>query len=153
MGVSTNGLLAYGYDLGGPEQWFLEGLEYDELEGAVPWWPERANDDEEDERDFVDTVLMELCPVFGFERPRWGWEVSEKLPVQVATHCSLDYPMYLLVANSTIRTSRRGSAKVLNFESMMIQDEWNENLQKALDALGIKPKQPAPGWILASLWG
>ena len=150
MGVSTNGILTYGYDLGGPEGWLLEGLEYDQLEGAVPWWPE-VEDDEDN--DFDEAVMTELCPVFGFEVPEYIWQVEQKLPVQVITHCSTDYPMYILSAALTTHTSYRGRSRLLNMKSLTVQDEWAQNLQTALDALGIKPKQKEPGWILASLWG
>lgn len=153
MGVSTNGILTYGYDLGGPEHWFLEGIEYEELQGTVPWWPKATDEEEEEEEGFADAVVKALCPVFGFEVPKWSWMVEQKLPVQVITHCSLDYPMYILSAGLTTHTSYQGRARLLNMASLAVQEEWAKNLQKALDALDIKPIQQEPGWILASLWG
>jgi hypothetical protein len=152
MGVSTNGILAYGYALGGPEDgWAIaEAGEYGE------WTPEWADDD------LVGDAERHLLVSVGFTEDDWradGYHDRRKaaqarVGVELEMYCSIDYPMYALVAHAT--TVYQGDAKKIDLAALERQrDEegWDSRLRAALDALGMTPEQQAPGWLLLSFTG
>lgn len=152
MGTSTDGILAYGYDLGGSEDWRIKNLgEYGELQ--VPWWTESEDDATEDEEgnSFGEAALFALCGPFGIERPEYGWRHEPDLPVTFVSHCSVDYPMWILAAKVII--AQRGYPQVLASRDLAVDPQWNVDLWKALKALGLEPKQEQAAWLLASDWG
>ena len=68
MGQSTNGILAYGYDLGGEEGWKLQGLgEYDELP-ALDWY-DPDNEEGDDLQSAAERRL--LVEIAGFTETDW----------------------------------------------------------------------------------
>jgi len=148
MGTSTNAMLMYGYDLGGGDgPWKLEGVdEYDGLER--PWLGE---DD-----DFEEAAMKVLLATVGYVAPdeyvageyQRKADAEQRLGLTVEYHCSGDYPMYVLSAKTY--TAHRGDCDVVDFT---IDSEWNERLARGLEALGLKPTQPEPCWLLASYWG
>lgn len=156
MGQSTNGMLAYGYDLGGDDGWKLQGLgEYGEFP-ELPWLDEDEGFQESAER----RLLAEIAGFTEtwssgnegyFERER---EAKARLGVAFDTHCSGDYPMYLLATK--VITVYRGSVKDIDMAALAVEPEmngWDEKLRAALAALGITPQQPEPRWLLCSYWG
>jgi hypothetical protein len=154
MGMSTDAILAYGYDLGGTEGWNLEGLgEYGELP-ELPW----LNDDEDDFQSAAERHL--LATIGEFTETDWradGYHDREnaakaRLGVQFVSHCSSDYPMYVLATKST--TAWRGSPKLFAPTDLgAVPPDWDEKLRAALTALGITPTQEQAQWVLCSDWG
>lgn len=156
MGQSTDGILAYGYDLGGDEGWKIEGLgEYGEFP-ELPWLDDTDGFQESAER----RLLAEIA---GFTE-RWAqgsegyWdrerEAKARVGVQFDTYCSGDYPMYLLATK--VITVYRGDVKDIDMAALAVEPEmngWDEKLRAALTALGITPQQAEPRWLLASYWG
>lgn len=157
MGQSTDAILAYGYDLGGEEEWKLqEAGEYGELP-ELPWYSE-------DDEDFQGDAEAHLLKVIAGFTETWSREnegyrereraAKERLGVQIDTHCSGNYPMYLLAAK--IITASRGDAKDIDLASLTSQpvsEDWDEKLRAALQALGITPNQDKAKWLLCSYWG
>lgn len=147
MGTSTNGILAYGIDLG--EDF---GFDYDEPQ---PAWI----DDEDDEA--PETVLLAAN---GFTEPepdittdRDGWrswrsrqrDAKKDLGVELVHYCSGDVPMYILAAKHF--EVYRGDTEEVDFD---LPKNANERLAWALDVLGLdKFKDQRPKWLLASWWG
>lgn len=159
MSTSTDGILAYGYDLGGSEGWKIEGLgEYGEMP-ELAWY-----DEESDTADFQDAaerrLLAELAGFtetygdghdgyFGRER-----EVKARLGVEFETYCSDSYPMFVLATK--VITVYRGSVEHIDMAELVVAPEmngWDEKLRAALTALGITPVQAKPSWLLCSYWG
>ncbi|PPS86442.1 hypothetical protein [Streptomyces sp. MH60] len=125
MGVSTDAILAYGYEL--PE------FDPEELE-----WVE---EDEDGYTDFHDSVEKRLRAA-GVEG------------VSVTSHCSVDYPMYLLT--TTERRSWRGSVGKVDAHEMVarpVSEGWDAKLDAAMKALGLTSPQERPSWLLVSDWG
>lgn len=158
MGTSTNGVLAYGYDLGGGEaEWKIEGL--DEYEEWAPDWFDRGEDNSDD---VVTAAEEHLLRSTGFTEIDWhadGYferEAAAKAAVGVEfeTYCSGDYPIWALVAHKI--TCYRGDAvpvDVAALEALRVEQDWDGKLQRAVTTLGITPKQEKPCWLLLSYMG
>lgn len=139
MGIDSDGILAYGYDLGElydldtPEEYegdktqYIEDLLLKELAGFTDKW---SKGDE----------------TF-FDRKR---EAEKQIGVEIILHCSYDYPMYILAAKGSETRAWRGSPKVI--KSLVAYQEWDDNLNKAKAVLGID-NLDEPAWILSSIMG
>jgi hypothetical protein len=164
MGQSTNAMLVYGYNLGGEEDWELEGLgEYGELPD-LPWYD--ADDEGGDFQGAAERHLLAALAGFTEEYPHGQpqetrrayfdrkTEAEARLGVKFDTHCSGDYPMFLLATK--VITVYRGSVKDIDMAALAVEPEmngWDEKLRAAVQALGITPKQERPQWLLCSYWG
>lgn len=138
MGTSTNGILAYGYDLG--EDW--GGVnEYDRPE---PDWYDDAKGWEES----ASHALMKAAGVETHSHWISDDELLKATGVCFDTYCSDRYPMRLLVAKT--QTCYRGDADPID---LTLPDNADERLAWALGVLGITPKADKPQWLLASYWG
>lgn len=133
MGQSTDAILIYGYDLGGPGSgWKLkDGVdEWDEI--TLPW----VTQEKLDEIGFEQCVADEL-EKFGITG------------VTVESHCSVDYPMYVIGVNAV--RAHRGYPKVIARATVTPAEA--ETLSRAMSALGLHPEQELPALILCSDWG
>ena len=161
MGQSTDGILAYGYDLGGDDSgWKIQQAgEYGELP-TLPWF-DPENEDGDDFQSAAERHL--LAEIAGFTE-RWakgneGYWDREKaakagVGVQFDSYCSGGYPMFLLATK--VITVHRGSVEDIDMAALAIEPEmngWDDKLHAALTALGITPVQAEPRWLLASYWG
>jgi len=163
MGVSTDAILAYGYDLGGGDEWKVR--EVDEYGGLLPgpagWVPDPET---EEDYDLIELAERRLLDVSGFtetyEDGRDGYfgrerEAKEALGVEFETYCSDEYPMFVLAAK--VHTVRRGYvADVGEFIAAAdeaTRQEWDAKLASAVAALGVTPVQEKPKWLLVSYWG
>jgi hypothetical protein len=151
MGTSTDAILAYGYDLDGPDgEWQIR--EVDEYGSpTLDWW---------DDDDIIEAVETKLLAATGFTETDWqvdGYftrrrEALAAIGVEVISHCSGECPMYILAAHST--TARRGGPKTVDPADMAaLQKDADARLARALEALGMTPTQDKPAWLLASDWG
>jgi hypothetical protein len=160
MSTSTDGILAYGYDLGGDEgEWLIQ--EIDEYgQPALLWF-----DPEADDADFVEAAKDALMTAHGFTG-EWvrgadnsayfaAKNAAEKaIGVKFDTYCSGDYPMYLMAAK--VITVSRGSVIEIDWAALTqerVENQWDDKLAAALLVLGLTPRQAAPKWLLASYWG
>lgn len=165
MGQSTNGVLAYGYDLGSDEEWKVReaqqgpGNKYGYLKTS--WYDAEAadEDDSEESEDLIDKMQRRLYDsIPGLPPVESGWEcgdpVKEHLGVWFEAYCSGDYAMWMLVTSET--TVYRGDTKVIDPAEMLAdpgRNRWDEKLAHALSVLGLTPLQEKPAWLLASYWG
>jgi hypothetical protein len=154
MGMSADGLLVYGYDLGGSAEWKIrETGEYGEPN--LPWYG--------DEDDFGTVAMRRLrAEVAGFTetwetRTGDGYHTREReadksLGVDLEFYCSHDYPMHILGAAKICVD--QGYTHLLDFDDLRQRQEGcDEKLQRAITALGVTPLQDRPGWLLASIYG
>lgn len=160
MGMHASAILAYGYNLGGEEEWALHDLgKYGALP-ALDWYNPDEDDDGEGFAGAAERRLLaeiagfteEYDPEDGagyFDRAR---AARNRLGVKLDTYCSGDYPQ-LLLATKTI-TVYQGSVQTLDpAELAATPPEWDTRLRAALDTLGLNPTQDAAQWLLCSYMG
>lgn len=134
MGVSTDGILVFGFEIG--------------EEGDEPDFLAEHNGDFEE---FLHSVSG---------LPRWGEpghsfaafrEFEKGFPIELVSHCSYEYPMYILAVNGTKKKASRGYPEVISPEELIISDEKIEAFKKFCDDYGIEWQEPK--WLLCSMWG
>jgi hypothetical protein len=136
MGQSTDALMAFGFDLG-------EELPDSFTAGAEDGF-------EADEfllRDY-DAGIPEWTPGVGSDY--WGKkdEALAKLPVDVITHCSGEYPMYFLAVRGTSRRATRGTPVVA--DQYQIGVDQIAALRTFCEKHGIEWREPR--WHIFSMW-
>lgn len=147
MGQSTDAILAW-------------GIQFEEKK-AIPWEEaaERAGyDDPLDD----DAMAYLLC---GLDKPKASykddaevhreyWDAKraalKECPVELISHCSGEYPMYMLAISSSEKKARRGYPQAIDPNFLEIQDGWLEEFVEACKKLGIE--NPEPKWWLQSDW-
>jgi hypothetical protein len=139
MGISSDGILVFGIDLGEETPGFLykdEDTEFDE---------------------FGEFLLHEAG------EPRWDHEdynvykarlqrVQEEVGVELVMHCSYDYPMYILAVPGTYRSANRGYAvPIAKDDILMNQLVGIDKLRAFCNKYGIDWVEPQ--WLLCSMYG
>ena len=154
MGNSADGILAYGFNLGGDEGWEIaEAGEYDE------WTPDWYDEDEED---LISDAEKHLLRAAGFDETDYkadGYydrkrEAGARVGVELVTYCSFDYPIYALAAHTvTVYQGHVTEVDWAELERQRVSEGWDAKLTAALAVLGATPKQERPKWLLLSRWG
>lgn len=131
MGQSTDGILVFGVDLGEELPEKLQDL-LDEFDG-----------------DF-DTFLCKRGGIPSYGEEGHSFQVSrafvETQPVTLVTHCSGEYPMYILGARASYQSASRGYA---NEATMTLSPESVVALTAFLAEFEVEEE---PKWLLASYW-
>lgn len=153
MGQSTNAILCYGFEVG--------------EEDEKPDWMQPEGDNEEfDFDDFVASRFSDSIREPGefhqenYEhdpaiQKQWSdyWAAKRELVksagVELVSHCSGDYPMYILAVKSSVITAHRGYPKRLP-NDMVADPEWRKVLEGFCEKTGIPMQEP--GYILCSNW-
>lgn len=150
MGISSDGILVYGYDLG------------DDFD-TPPWYS-----DEDEDEGFAETAVAYLLEKSGlFTETDWEaegyykrkFEAENKVGVTIIYHCGYDYPMYILAPKDDHSEFRayRGYPKYLEADHLNIPEEvraeWDAKLEWALKELQMTPINKSPQWILTSILG
>ena len=156
MSTSTDGLLVYGYDIGGED----EGFAFEEFtEGSSPAW---FDPDDEDGEGAITRFKVALRRASGFtesyEDGQEGYftrerEADDALGVEFVEHCSDGCPMYFLAAFHL--RAARGYPEALDLAELgrrAADEGWDARLAGACRLLGLTP-EGRPGWHLASYWG
>jgi hypothetical protein len=147
-------MLVYGYHLGGGDsEWLIN--EVDEYGAPLPlaWLPDY---------DLPELAMDHLLAAAGFTETDYkaaGFfdrkqTAEDQVGVKFESHCSGDYPMWILAAKTY--TASRGDADPLDLAELAQDPErngWDEKLRHACEVLGITPKQERPCWLLCSYWG
>ncbi|GCE02198.1 hypothetical protein [Embleya hyalina] len=156
MGVDTNAILAYGYDIGGGEPWRIREATGANGEIELDWY-------DPDSDGFIELCRERLMAGVGITarrppRDETGFEreraAREALGVEFETYCSDGQPMYLLAAHAIIVA--RGDIKTIDLDALRAvpgREGWDAKLAAAVAALGITPTQDRPRWLLCSYWG
>lgn len=144
MGVSTDAIIAFGFDLGEELPESLEQL----LSDA---------DGEIDEALAADMGLtLPNYDAVGYEA--WSAardEATAQLKIDLISHCSGDYPMYFLAVRGSDKKARRGFPTALCFQNLG-SDEFQSN--GSIDALRSFCERHSiewqePQWYIFSMWG
>lgn len=161
MGRSTNGMLVYGFDLGGSDdEWKIREVdEYGGLE--LPW----LNSEDEDDDGFQGTAEKMLLADVGFTE-EWsegagarGYfdrekEAKSRVGVEFDTYSSGDYPQYVLAAKVvTVYGGEVGMLDMVEMVEAPAANDWDAKLAHALSVLGITPTQEKAAWFVCSYWG
>lgn len=130
MSDRPGGILAYGYDLGGRDDWKFPANSKNLL-----WWNSSSKSFETNLLDRLNIVIQanKLKP----------------LDVQVVIYGSWSYPRYIL-ASSVHTADDWGTARVIEIS---LDHSAAQRLGDACEILGIEPQQSEPKWILASFYG
>lgn len=154
MGTSTNAYLLYGYDLGGADGgWKFQGLAEDDYEWEPDWL--------DDGYGIEESALRKLRLAAGFTEDDYRAEgyfkrrdaVDEQIGVEIESHCSGDYPMYVLAAKKF--TAYRGDVETIpaDLPALVSAEDLDGKLARALEVLDFRPVQERPQWLLVSYWG
>lgn len=73
------------------------------------------------------------------------------MPVEIVTHCSYDYPMYILAAVGTETTASRGYAQNID-DSLKGHEEAIQKLLEFIKEENVE-LEGEPSWLLYSMWG
>jgi hypothetical protein len=153
MGQSTDARLHYGVS-------FEDGAEF-------PWDKDHEGDFEDWWRDetgykplhkmWSDDGMTQLIPD---EDPRkdayykhmFQWPKDHPAPVDIVTHCSGEYPMYLAVVPGTQICADRGEVIAVNPSDLTVRPEEEAALLAFLAKYNLEPQEGGPAWLLTSLW-
>ena len=139
MGMSIDGILAYGYDLGNEDQW-----PYDDDERAADWRKPWMDVSEESD---TDVAILELL---GIEIPvgEYSFSVVNAQDFELVHYGVCDYSSYIL----TLKDAQVSAYYEAKSVDLTINPEWNKRLKRATDSLGLFPPQN-PQWLLAAYYG
>jgi hypothetical protein len=91
-----------------------------------------------------------------YNSPDWEkyWEAQRAAeaacPVDIVSHCSGEYPMYIVAIRGTERTANRGSPEVIDPASLAVPAEKIEAAKAWCEAHRIEWQEPH--WLLCSMW-
>lgn len=156
MGQSTDGILAYGFDLGGGDgAWKVKEYDKDEWQLKADWYDPERKDKYGDEMDVEEQAIVRLYAANGTPFPNGyvdGDDTMRDFGVRFLSYCSCEYPMYILSTFDI--TCSRGDTEPVDFmalEQQRVEGDWNGKLARAVASLGLTPNDP-PRWLLASMW-
>ncbi len=138
MGVSTDAIHAYGFDLG--DEYDL-GINFEEDRGVI---------------DTLNDMLLERNGLYEKWEPNMEgyWQRRDdsldSLGVEIILHCSYDAPMIFIAARGSTSVASRGYPQWI--ESLNVDPTWDAKIYKALADLRIEVDS-APAWQLFSMWG
>lgn len=139
MGQSTDGILAYGFDLGIEEEkpeWLGEHDDLEDLTAADAGLTEPATENYKD--------------------PAWSayWAAKRATeaacPIELVSHCSGKYPMYIMAVRGSVKTAKRGYPETLTADDLTVPPEKVAAAKAWCEAHGIEWQEAK--WILASMW-
>lgn len=151
MGSVVTATLAYGYDLGNPDDFLA--AERDEYGGPAPaWWDE---DGPEFAVQLYDALYAAIpdAPTEGNADRRQA-AAEEHYGVELA-FCGTDaYSGWALIAAGSEREACNADVLVLDLLDMEHPpSEWFDRLTAAVETLGITPTQDWPKWLVFPSYG
>jgi hypothetical protein len=158
MGVSTDAIIAFGIE-------FEEGTELpwdkDEYDDDInDWWREvngfvnPVESPWDETGNYKDDKFSPECrtQIDAYFDARNTWDKANPLPVSCITHCSYDYPQYVLAVAGTERSANRGYPSVFKPETLVVEQEQIKALLDFCLKYDIEVENE-PSWLLFSMWG
>lgn len=159
MGQSTDAYLFYGIDLGSPE----------DDTANFSWMMDWDNDDDPDneEQEWDDVYYRRMTgdapPDTDYDgdkeshRSYWNrkWEWLKAIEVEIAAHCSCDYPMYFVHVKSLFQYASRGEPHALvlhDLEEASLAIGLDDKVKQFCEVMEITFDPARLGWHLASNW-
>lgn len=153
MSVSTDAILCYGFEVGDEDEkpaW-MQPEEGDEDFDFETFLVARLSDSIKEPGEF-NKISYDHDPEI---RKQWSdyWaakrEFVKSVGVDLVSHCSGDYPMYILAAKASITRAHRGYPEKLP-DGMTADPGWPQILEVFCEKTGIQIQEPS--WILCSNW-
>lgn len=160
MGMSTDALLVYGFDLGSDE---IDGWKFREVDSygdpRFPWYGPNSVDD------FVEVLEMKLLTTIGFDpdidnHPSWdAYHAAKKaaqktLGVEVVRYGHIEYSGWILAAyEHSVHESRTWLISPTELLEKPIDEQWNIKLSNAIEGIGMSFDDMPPGWLLTARTG
>ncbi|MFC3988751.1 hypothetical protein [Actinoplanes siamensis] len=160
--MSPRAHLAYGYDLGGAED--FKAAERDEYGSPkLPWFP----DDDSEVDDFGSEAEKILLASAGFAE-EWtpaaakaGYydrkrDAEKRCGVELDTSGHYDHCGWVLIAKGSEQSVEWSQVMALDSAEMQRRpaaEGWDAKLRDALTALGITPTQDGPKWLVYPSYG
>ena len=140
MGISTDGILAFGVDL--EEDW-------------PPKLLEMYEDDEDGLLDFdLDEYILNLSEDFK-RNLDMSWskrcDIIKESPVEHVVHCSYEYPMNIFAVRGYAWNNHRGYVEIIKPEDMVVPEDRVARFRKWMADVGVDDNEPQ--WLLASVMG
>ena len=139
MGVSTNGILFYGFSLDEEDEscWHTEDEDdwedvYASTQGVI-----RPTADYEDNKEVYSTYWRDV------------WAKAKEAKCEIGYHCSGEFPIPYVALSVSHKVAGRGDA--VRIENLEIQEDWRETLLTFCEVMKIPWQEPA--WYLVSYWG
>lgn len=143
MGVSTDGILAYGFSLG-------EDFDCTKVFGY-------ENDGGPDfDALYLNKAGFRKKPDHSDFDKDWAeyWNAEKEFLAdancEVFTYCSHDYPIYFVAIKGSIYRVNRGHTTEIP-DGLMADPAWKDTLRAYCELMGIEYQEPK--WLLTSLWG
>lgn len=142
MGMSSDGILVFGIDLGENPKFLF--------------------DEENEEHMDIDGFIDKISDIneYNYEKSK---EAKAKLGIDMTLYCSYECPMYILAVPGTETNVSRGSVEVIDPDKMKISQEQLDKLKAFFDTYVVGPDveydeydyKPTfdPKWLLASMYG
>lgn len=172
MGIDSDGILAFGVDLGEEpdlpwrvydeeegdytadfEEWYcnLHGVSNKTLWAAYYEWAETPEGQ---------AVLgHQRVQAYEDANPEWRDSLNDhyterksllkNVPIEIVTHCSWDYPMYIVAVEGSVTKAYRGGPQKI--EDWVVPHGKVQTASDFCDEHGIPFEDPT--WILASIYG
>lgn len=159
MGVSTDGIIAYGILLDEDVElpWIEEGEQYGDEED---WWIDTVHGWKPTVEIYADTrsgyvndtkPTKELMDAYYDEK--FAFKKAHPLPAEVVNVCSDKYPMWMIVAPGTLHRAWRGSPETFDPSELTTTRQRKQELMDFCATYGIETNGAEPQWYLASYWG
>lgn len=143
MGISSDGMLYFGFPIGEEDQHISE---FDFVE--------------ESDEEFDDIIIREAGlrkweeTTEGEDRDNWRKDcrkAQEECPVDLKIYCSYDYPMHMLVARGLTYSVSGGYYEEIDPEKLKVPQDNIDAMKKWCDDHKIEWQEPK--WLLCSLYG
>jgi hypothetical protein len=163
MGSSPSAFLAYGYDLGGSDEWKIhETDEYGGIDASnvstLAWYDTDAIDG------FIEQAKRHLLTAIAGFTEEWGdnqdglyFDRKKAADAQVGVtferYSYLEYPMFVLAAKVIdVGDDEAKPVDLAELVSHPDRPKWDAALFDAVKTLGITPKQEKPSWLLCAYY-
>ena len=140
MGISSDGLLAFGINFGEELPQPFQGYDEFDLDDIIA--------DESDLPIYREGMTDAETTTY-FARRR---EILEASPVEHVMHCSYDYPEHIFAVRGFSHRASRGYPETIYPENLQVPDPAIEAFKKWLSDHGVAVDEE-PAWHLASLYG
>lgn len=153
MGVSTNAQICYGIAF--DEEFEFPWSECDDIED---WWVfnvlgfKHAVEIYTPEGEYIDGVKPAADVINKYYADIRAFRDAHPMPIKLVTHCSGDYPMYILAVPGSRITCSRGDWVELDPAALTVTQEEHNRLVHFCEEFSIVVDN-TPRWLLTSYWG
>ena len=154
MGTSTDGQICYGIAFEEEFEFPWDG-DYDDID---EWWIYGVHGYKpsfelyDSDGGYLDGREPSKEETSRYYDERRAFAEAHPLPVELVTHCSYDYPMYILAVKGSLISNSRGFPVEIAPSSLSVADADRQALLRFCVDHGIE-HDDEPKWLLTSMWG